>query len=66
MRKTSGQLKLKRKPVFISGEKEKEILEYFKSNHDNRTSVVAKHFEVSEHQVSRIIDVHFDRTRIKK
>lgn len=63
MRKTSRQLKPK--PAFITGEKEKEILTYFKTQKDNRTSVVAKHFEVSEHQVNRILDVHFDRTKIK-
>lgn len=65
MRKTSGQLKLTRKPVFITGEKEKEILAYFKSTKDNRMTVVAAHFGVSTHQVSRIVDVDIDKNRIK-
>jgi len=65
MRKTSEQLKVKRKSVFITGDMEKEILAYFKSNKDNRMTVVAERFGVSAHQVSRIVDVHLDKTRLK-
>lgn len=64
MRKTSRQLN--RTTVIMTGELEKEILTYFKTQKDNRTSVVAGHFGVSEHQVNRILDVHFDRTKTKK
>lgn len=63
MRKTSGQLKPK--SAIISAEMEKQILVYFKSTKDNRTTEVAKHFGVSPHQVSRILDVYFDKTRQK-
>lgn len=65
MRKTTNQLKEKRITVFITGEMEKEILAYFKSNKDNRMTVVAERFGVSAHQVSRIVDVHLDKTRLK-
>lgn len=65
MRKTSQQLKVKRIPVFITGDMEKEILAYFKSNKDNRMTVVAEKFGVSAHQVSRIVDVDIDKTRLK-
>ena len=61
MRKTSKQTKPR--IAFITGEKEKEILTYFKTQKDNRTSVVAEHFGVSNHQVNRILDIHFDRTK---
>jgi len=54
-----------RKPIAITGEKEKEILAYFKSTKDNRVKVVAEHFGVSCHQVSRIVDVDIDKTRLK-
>lgn len=63
MRKTSRQLN--RTTVIITGEKEKEILAYFKSTKDNRMKVVAEHFGVSTHQVSRIVDVDIDKNRIK-
>ena len=64
MRKTSRQLN--RTTVIMTGELEKEILTYFKTQKDNRTTVVAGHFGVSNHQVNRILDVHFDRTKITK
>ena len=64
MRKTSRQLN--RTTVIMTGELEKEILTYFKTQKDNRTTVVAEHFGVSNHQVNRILDVHFDRTKITK
>ena len=65
MRKTTRQLKEIRKPVFITGDMEKDILEYFKTNKDNRMTVVAGHFGVSTHQVSRIVDVDIDNKRLK-
>lgn len=65
MRKTIAQLRLVNKGVSISVNKEKEILEYFKTQKDNRMSVVAKHFEVSEYQVGRILDNHFNVLKIK-
>lgn len=52
-------------PVFITGEKEKEILAYFKSAKDNRVDTVAAHFGVSAHQVNRIVDVDIDKKRLK-
>jgi len=64
MRKTSGQLTLKT-PAIISKKKEEEIIKYFKTENDNRTSVIAKYFNVSKHQVARIIDVYFDKIRMK-
>ena len=33
-----------------------QILEYFYNNHDNRSSVIAKHFNLNTHYVSNIID----------
>ena len=63
MRKTSGQLKPKF--AIISPKKEQEIIKYFKTENDNRTSVIAKYFKVSKHQVARIIDVYFDKIRMK-
>lgn len=65
MRKTSEQLKVKRIPVFVTGDMEKEILAYFKSTKDNRMTVVADKFGVSAHQVSRIVDADIDKTRLK-
>lgn len=64
MRKTSRQLN--RTTVIMTGELEKEILTYFKTQKDNRTTVVAEHFGVSNHQVNRILDIHFDRTKVSK
>lgn len=66
MRKTTAQLNRAKRCVSISADKEKEILTYFKTQKDNRTTVVAEHFGVSNHQVNRILDIHFDRTKIKK
>jgi len=66
MRKTTAQLNRINRCVSISADKEKEILTYFKTQKDNRTSVVAGHFGVSNHQVNRILDIHFDRTKTKK
>jgi len=66
MRKTTAQLNRAKRCVSISADKEKEILKYFKTQKDNRTTVVAEHFGVSNHQVNRILDIHFDRTKIKK
>ena len=63
MRKTSGQLNPN--VAIISPKKEKEIIKYFKTENDNRTSVIAKYFKVSKHQVARIIDVYFDKIRMK-
>lgn len=63
MRKTSRRLESR--PAFITGEKEKEILIYFKSTKDNRMTVVAEHFGVSAYQVSRIVDVDIDKKRMK-
>lgn len=54
-----------KKTVFITGEKEKEILAFFKSTKDNRIVAVAEHFGVSAHQVSRIVDVDLDKKRLK-
>lgn len=54
-----------RKPIAITGEKEKEILAYFKTAKDNRVATVAAHFGVSAHQVNRIVDVDIDKTRLK-
>jgi len=52
-------------PALISPKKEQEIIKYFKTENDNRTSVIAKYFKVSKHQVARIIDVYFDKIRMK-
>lgn len=57
--------KTMKKLVLITGEKEKEILAYFKSAKDNRVATVAAHFGVSAHQVNRIVDVDIDKTRLK-
>lgn len=66
MRKTTAQLNRAKRCIAISADKEKEILIYFKTQKDNRTTVVAEHFGVSNHQVNRILDIHFDRTKTNK
>lgn len=35
---------------------EEKIIEYWLRNKDNRVSVIAKKFEVTEYKVSRVID----------
>lgn len=57
--------KLKKQPAIISPKKEQEIIKYFKTENDNRTSVIAKYFKVSKHQVARIIEVHYDKIKMK-
>lgn len=52
-------------PALISPKKEQEIIKYFKTINDNRTSEIAKYFKVSNHQVARIIEVHYDKIRMK-
>lgn len=43
----------------LSKEKEDEIFEYFKTNHNNEIPVIAKKFGISTWRVSRIIDKRF-------
>ena len=52
-------------PALISPKKEQEIIKYFKTENDNRTSVIAKYFNVSKHQVARIIEVYYDKIKMK-
>jgi hypothetical protein len=35
-----------------------EVIEYFNTNEDNRTSVIAKYFGISPTQCSRVIERH--------
>jgi DNA-directed RNA polymerase specialized sigma subunit len=53
-----------KKPALISSKKEQEIIKYFKTEKDNRTSVIADYFKVSKHQVARIIEVYYDKIRM--
>lgn len=54
-----------KQPAIISLKKEQEIIKYFKTENDNRTSVIAKYFKISNHQVARIIEVYYDQIRMK-
>lgn len=44
---------------------EYSIIEYFKTEKDNRTAVIAKHFEIETHIVSRVINDYL-KSKINK
>jgi len=50
--------KLPRK-ITANHEKFDDVITYFKTNKDNRTSVIAEHFNIGKHQVSNIIDTYY-------
>jgi hypothetical protein len=37
---------------------EEKIIDFWSKNKDNRISVIAKKFDVSEHKISKLIDKH--------
>jgi hypothetical protein len=45
-----------RKHPPVEREKELKIIEFFKTQHDNRTIVIAEKFDVQIHQVEKIIN----------
>lgn len=49
----------KKKPLIIPFEKEKEVIDYFLTNKDNRVSVISEHFGISISNINGIIDRHF-------
>lgn len=46
--------------------KSDEVIAYFKTNKDNRTSVIAEHFNIGKHQVSNIIDTYYASLKPKE
>lgn len=59
-------MKNRAKPFIVSIEMEIEIIEYFKSKKDNRTSVISKHFKVPKSRIDAIINNHYkDKNPVK-
>lgn len=67
---TAGQIdqirnfKLPRK-LTADHEKFDDVVAYFKTHKDNRTTVIAEYFNMGTHQVSNIIDTHYARLKPK-
>ena len=57
--KFSGKKLAKKKPLIIPFETEKDIIDYFLTNKDNRISVISEHFGISISHINGIIDRHF-------
>jgi hypothetical protein len=51
-------LKNKRFDVKITPKLVEKVLHYFYNNHDNRSSVIAKHLRIKTYTVDYILDVH--------
>lgn len=62
--KVKAHKKKVRQPV--RHEKFDEIVEYFKTYKENRISVIAKHFNIKNHQVSTVIDRYYASLRPKE
>jgi len=64
--KFSRKKLVKKKPLIISFETEKEIIDYFLTHKDNRISVISEHFGISVSHINGIIDRHFkDKNPVK-
>ena len=59
MRKTTVQINRRQNTLPLTASKKEEILNYYITKKNNTATILATHFDTTEHQIHRIVDSYF-------